>query len=158
MQERKYILFDLDGTLSDSGPGIMASVSHALKHFGIEGDPKILRTLIGPPLHESFPLHFGFDEEKTAEAIRIYRQHFHDHGFFQNEVYPGIPELLEDLLKAETIVVATAKPRSMPTRLWTTSSSIDFSTGTGYRCLPDGRRTDKAEVIAVVLEFRRRGR
>ena len=153
MQERKYILFDLDGTLSDSGPGIMASVSHALKHFGIEGDPKILRTFIGPPLHESFPLHFGFDEEKTAEAIRIYRQHFHDHGFFQNEVYPGIPELLEDLLKAgKTIAVATARATVYAPRLWTTSARQIFRQGTGYRCLPRWQRTDKAEVIAAVLE------
>lgn len=154
MQERKYILFDLDGTLSDSGPGIMASVSHALKHFGIEGDPKILRTFIGPPLHESFPLHFGFDEEKTAEAIRIYRQHFHDHRFFQNEVYPGIPELLEDLLKAgKTIAVATAKA-TVYAHKTLDYLKLDrfFDKELVIGAYLDGRRTDKAEVIAAVLE------
>mgnify|MGYP000926781069 CR=1 FL=1 len=97
MKERKCILFDLDGTLSDPGEGIINSLIHALKHFGIEGDPAILRKFIGPPLTESFKEHFNFDDEQTAEAIRIYRKYFHDHGVLKNEIYPGIPELLQDL-------------------------------------------------------------
>ena len=94
MKNRNCILFDLDGTLSDPGEGIIGSLIHALRHFGIEGDPALLRTFIGPPLVDSFRLHFDFDEEQTAEAIRVYRAHFHDHGLFKNVVYPGIPELL----------------------------------------------------------------
>jgi phosphoglycolate phosphatase len=102
-EERKYILFDLDGTLSDSGEGIVNLISHALKHFGLEGDP--LRTFVGPPLRDSFRQHFSLPEEQITEAIRIYRQHYHDHGFYQ-----GIQELLADLLKAgKTLAVATTK-------------------------------------------------
>ena len=65
MKNRKYILFDLDGTLSDPGEGIINSLKYALKQFGINGDPQILRKFIGPPLADSFQEHYDFDEENS---------------------------------------------------------------------------------------------
>ena len=128
MKERKCILFDLDGTLSDPGEGIINSLIHALKHFGIEGDPAILRKFIGPPLTESFKEHFNFDDEQTAEAIRIYRKYFHDHGVLKNEIYPGIPELLQDLTKTgKTLAVIPLNQRFMHIRSWNILKSIAFS-------------------------------
>ncbi len=154
MKNRNYILFDLDGTLSDPGEGIINSLIYALKHFDIEGDPKILRTFIGPPLVDSFQEHYGFDKAQTAEAIRIYREHFHVHGLFQNVIYPGIPELLSDLTKAgKTLAVATTKPTIYALQILE-YFKIDqhFKEELVVGSFLDGRRTDKGEIIATVLE------
>ena len=153
MKGRRYILFDLDGTLSDSGEGIVNSISHALKHFGLEGDPQILRTFVGPPLIDSFRQHFSLPEEQITEVIRIYRQHYHDHGFYQNALYEGIPELLADLLKAgKTLAVATTKAEVYAQRpcpyLVLTSFPKELVVGAHL----DGTRSNKGEVIATVLE------
>ena len=154
MKERKCILFDLDGTLSDPGEGIINSLIHALKHFGIEGDPAILRKFIGPPLTESFKEHFNFDDEQTAEAIRIYRKYFHDHGVLKNEIYPGIPELLQDLTKTgKTLAVATTKPEVYAHQVLE-YFEIDrfFQKELVVGSYLDGRRTNKAELIATAIK------
>lgn len=154
MQNYNYILFDLDGTLSDPGEGIINSLKHALKHFDIEGDPKVLRTFIGPPLVDSFQDKYGFDQEQTTEAIRIYREHFHDHGLFQNVIYPGIPDLLQDLTDANKILaIATTKPTVYALQILE-YFKIDhfFKNELVLGSYLDGRRTDKTELIATVLE------
>lgn len=154
MKNRNCILFDLDGTLSDPGEGIIGSLIHALRHFGIEGDPALLRTFIGPPLVDSFRLHFNFDEEQTAEAIRVYRAHFHDHGLFKNVIYPGIPELLRDLTKqGKTLAIATTKPTVYALEVLK-FFGIDqyFPEELVMGSFLDGRRTDKSELIATVLK------
>lgn len=154
MEKRNYILFDLDGTLSDPGEGIINSLTHALKHFGIEGDPQILRTFIGPPLVDSFQEHYSFDAEQTAEAIRIYRAHFHDHGLFKNVIYPGIPELLEDLTKAgKKLAIATTKPTVYAMQILEHFKINQFfQEDLVVGSYLDGRRTNKGELIATVLE------
>ena len=153
MKEHNYVVFDLDGTLSDPGEGIIESLIHALKHFRIEGDPKILRSFIGPPLVDSFQTHFGFDEEQTVEAIRLYRAHFHDHGLFKNVIYPGIPELLMDLTKqGKTLAIATTKPTVYA---WEVLKFFEidsyFQEDLVVGSFLDGRRTNKGELIATVL-------
>ena len=71
------IFFDLDGTLTDSGPGILASVAYALRKLGVEPpEPEKLRPFIGPPLLWSFAHFYGFDEEKSREGMRLYREYF----------------------------------------------------------------------------------
>lgn len=154
MKECKYVLFDLDGTLSDPGEGIIGSLIHALKHFGIDGDPQLLRSFIGPPLVDSFQLHFGFDTEQTAEAIRLYRAHFHEHGLFKNVIYPGIPELLRDLTKeGKTLAIATTKPTVYALEVLE-FFEIDqyFQEDLVVGSFLDGRRTNKGELIATVLK------
>lgn len=154
MKEYKYILFDLDGTLSDPGEGIINSLKYALKQFGIDGDPQVLRKFIGPPLAESFQEFYNFDEEKTKEAIRIYRAYFHDHGVLQNVIYPGIPELLEDLTKAgKSLAVATTKPEIYAHQVLA-YFEIDhfFRKDLVVGSYLDGRRTNKAELIATAIE------
>lgn len=155
MQKRNFILFDLDGTLSDPGEGIVNSLTYSLKHFGIEGDPQVLRKFIGPPLVDSFREFFGFDAEQTAEAIRIYREHFHENGLFQNEIYPGIPELLKDLTESgKTLAIATTKPTVHALQALE-YFEIDryFQRKLVVGSYLDGRRTDKGELIATVLEM-----
>jgi len=96
------ILFDLDGTLTDPGVGITNSVAYALKKYGIEvTDKKSLYSFIGPPLNDSFMKYYGFSEEKAMEAIMVYREYFREKGIFENEVYKGIPELLEMIKKSD---------------------------------------------------------
>ena len=90
----KSILFDLDGTLTDSGEGIMKCAVYALSHYGIEAPSEAqLRTFVGPPLTETFA-RFGVPQEKLAEAVEVYRQRYIPIGRFENYPYPGIQELL----------------------------------------------------------------
>ena len=110
----KRILFDLDGTLTDSGEGIMNCAALALEHFGIQvPDRETLRVFVGPPLDKTFR-EFGVSADKTDEAIRIYRSRYIPIGKFENFPYPGIREMLE-ALKAEgcKLFVATSKPEAM---------------------------------------------
>ena len=108
----KHILFDLDGTLTDSGEGIINCVRYALAHFGIEErDQAVLRSFIGPPLFESFSKLYGFPPEKAHDAVAKYRERFREKGMFENHVYDGVPEMLARLQQAGKILgVATAKP------------------------------------------------
>lgn len=108
MKERKAIIFDLDGTLCDSGGGIINSALFALGHFGIKGDPQVMQSIVGPPPRYSFKHFLGLNDEQVEEAVRLYQEHFNQYGLFQNSLYPGIWELLEDLTKAgKTLAIAT---------------------------------------------------
>ena len=108
------ILFDLDGTLTDSGLGITKGVQYALGQMGYEVPPReSLFSFIGPPLHKSFRRHCGVDETGAAEMVRIFRVYYNQMGgILENEVYPGVRELLCDLKKAgKRLMVATSKPQ-----------------------------------------------
>ena len=110
----KSILFDLDGTLTDSGEGIMKCAIYALAHYGIDAPSEAeLRAFVGPPLTESFA-RFGVPQDQLAKAVEIYRSRYIPIGRFENAPYPGIRELLERL-KADghRLYVATSKPEWM---------------------------------------------
>lgn len=108
------ILFDLDGTLTDSGEGIMKSTIYTLTHYGIEAPPEAqLRTVVGPPLTESFA-RFGVPQDKLTEAVEIYRSRYIPIGRFENHPYPGIEVLLENLQRnGHKLYIATSKPEWM---------------------------------------------
>lgn len=109
---KKYILFDLDGTLTESAPGIINSVKYALAKLGITNySPDALNKFIGPPLAESFKTLFGLQGGEITHAISVYREYFAEKGLFENEVYAGIPETLEKLKEAGLMLaVSTSKP------------------------------------------------
>lgn len=105
------VIFDLDGTLTDSEEGITKSVQYALRHYGIEEDISRLRRFIGPPLSRSFMKFYSFSERQAKEAVSVYREYYSEKGIFENKVYPGIPELLA-LLRSKGIrlAVGSSKP------------------------------------------------
>lgn len=149
----KTVLFDLDGTLTDPGIGITNSVWAALRYFNIEvKDRSELFRFIGPPLIDAFMEYYGFPEEQAREAINPYREYFASKGIFENEVYPGIPELLEKLKKdGYVLAVATSKPEEFAKEIlvhFDLMRYFDYVCGAGM----DETRTGKAEVITYALE------
>lgn len=110
----KQILFDLDGTLTDSGEGIMHCTELTLAHYNLPIPTRAeLRCIVGPPLKDSF-LRFGIPADELDSAVEYYRKHYIAVGQFENFPYPGIQELLAKL-KAEgnKLYVATSKPEEM---------------------------------------------
>ncbi len=107
------VFFDLDGTLTDSGEGILNCVQLALRHFSLPcEDRQALRAFVGPPLRESFP-RFGVPEDRVEEAVAIFRSRYLTVGKFENTPYPGIRELLVRLRQqGYPLYVATSKPES----------------------------------------------
>ena len=106
----QYILFDLDGTLTDPGLGITNSVAYALEKMGIPVPERSqLYKFIGPPLLDSFSQFFGLSREESEQAVTFYREYFRRKGIFENQVYPGIPELLAKLQESGwTLILATS--------------------------------------------------
>ena len=134
----QYILFDLDGTLTDPKEGITKCVQYALKYFGIEADTEDLVDFIGPPLLESFQKYYHLDDEQGHMALKKYRERFSDIGIFENGVYPGIAELLP------------SKPGVYAKRILERYELLPyFDVVVGSEL--DGRRTDKGEVITEAL-------
>jgi len=117
---KRVVLFDLDGTLTDSGPGITAAASAALAQLGIDVPPERLAHFVGPPLDETFREFYGLSPERTAEAIGAFRAYYDRQGWRENAVYPGIPALLRALKAAGcTLLVATSKPEHFALRILT---------------------------------------
>ena len=146
------ILFDLDGTLTDPGIGITNSVAHALAHWNIEvADRAELYKFIGPPLSDSFMRYYGFSEEDAIHAIAVYREYFSVKGLYENEVYPGIPELLSALKAAgKTVVLATSKPEGFAVEILRHFGLYDYFDIIAGASM-DESRNKKADVIAYAI-------
>ena len=114
-----FLLFDLDGTLTDPGPGITNCVAYALEKFGVHpAGREELYPYIGPPLTWGFQQYHGLTAEQAEQALLYYRERFSVKGLYENEVYPGIPELLEELRdKGTRLLVATSKPEEFTNRI-----------------------------------------
>ncbi len=147
------VLLDLDGTLTDAGPGIVNCIRYALDDMGVEHpDDATMRTFLGPPLADTFSRHFGMSDADTAYAIGKYRERYHDVGLFENTVYDGIPELLQQLTDARVILaVATSKPTYSATRILEHFDLDQYLAFIGGADLA-GVRHDKAAVIDHTLE------
>lgn len=148
-----YLFFDLDGTLTDPALGITNSFKYAIKYFGLEiPSYETLCSFIGPPLPDTFKTQFGFDELKASEGVKKYREYFAEKGLFENEVYPGIPELLSELKKyGKKLVVATSKPEEFSLRImehFNLSQYFENICGS----LMNETRSKKDEVITYAIE------
>lgn len=151
--EKQYLLFDLDGTLTDPMEGITRSVQYALDHYGIhEPDQKKLCPFIGPPLKECFIKYYGFEDEKAAEAVTVFREYFSVRGIFENQVYAGIPEMLSLLKESgKTLLVATSKPERFAKQILEHFKLEGYFTFVGGADMTE-TRVKKGDVIRYVME------
>ncbi len=149
---KKSVLFDLDGTLTDSGESIINCVIPALKHFGLPVPSReALRVFVGPPLQDSFIQH-GVPADKAEEAVAVYRSRYIPIGMFENTPYPGIRELLEALTASgHKLYIATSKPEGMSREIL---DHFDLSKYFTMICgaSMDFSRNTKEAVIAYLLE------
>lgn len=148
----QYLLFDLDGTLTDPKVGITTCVQYALKKFGIE-EPDLdkLEGFIGPPLADSFQEFYGFDKEQTEIAISTFRERFSTIGLFENEIYPGMKEMLAHLKEeGKMLAVASSKATVFVNKIlqhFEIEQYFDVVVGSEL----DGTRTKKEEVMEEAI-------
>lgn len=149
---KKTIFFDLDGTLTDSGEGIINCATLALEHFGLPiPSREEMRVFVGPPLDKTF-IQFGVPGDKAQEAIDVFRSRYLVVGKFENTPYPGIHHLLDTLKKqGHRLFVATSKPESTALEIlakFELSQYFEMICGATL----DGTRSHKADVIAYLLQ------
>ena len=150
---KQYILFDLDGTITDPKIGITSSVAYALNKFDINVENlDTLCKFIGPPLKDSFMEYYNFSEEDAEQAILYYRERFQDKGIYENFLYENFEDMLIRLKnQGKTLLIATSKPTVFAERIlehFNLRQYFDFVGGSNF----DGTRTNKAEVIFHVLK------
>ncbi len=153
MSNYNYILFDLDGTLTDSGLGIVNSVIYALEKKKIPvPEREALLPFVGPPLVDSFMKFFGMTREEAEVSVEDYREYFRERGWCENRVYEGIPQVLERLKnQGKHLIVATSKPEVFSRRIvahFGLEPYFDLVVGSSL----DGSITTKGQVINCVLE------
>ncbi len=145
------ILFDLDGTLTDSGEGIMNAVRYTLERYEKEATEEELRSFIGPPLQTQFEQFLKVSEEEGKRAVSIYREYYTKRGIYENKVYPGIPDVLKQLKQAGfRLCIATSKPEKFAVQIAEHFNFAQYFDRIGG-ALMDGNRTKKREVIEYVL-------
>ena len=153
MKQYQYILFDLDGTLTDPKEGITKSVAYALEYYGIHvEDLDSLCKFIGPPLKDSFVNYYGFSDKQGEEAVEKYREYFRPYGVYENKVYDGVDKLLGNLVKCgKKVVLATSKPT-----VFANVILEHFDLAKYFTCAIgselDGSRVKKGDVIAYALQ------
>lgn len=150
--EKKYILFDLDGTITDPKLGITKSVKYALNKFNIEVDNlDSLCKFIGPSLKDSFIDFYGFTEENAEDAIKYYREYFSVYGLYENFVYENLESMLIQLKEhGKSLIIATSKPAVFAEKIlehFGLMKYFDFVGGSNL----DGTRVNKNEVILHAL-------
>ena len=149
---KRYILFDLDGTITDSSEGITKSVQHALKKLGIEeNDQAMLRRFIGPPLDESFEKFYGFSNKKAYDAVQKYRERYNKTGIFECKLYPGVEKCIRTLKEqGYRIGMASSKPEVSCKRILEHFGILplfDDVVGATF----DGTRDKKSEILKEVM-------
>lgn len=147
-----YILFDLDGTLTDPKLGITRSVQYALRALGIE-EPSLdkLEPFIGPPLADSFREFYGLEEKQVVTAVAKYRERFSDQGIYENEIYPGTVRMLASLRAGgKKLAIASSKPTPFVERIldhFEIRAYFDYIIGSNM----NGTRGKKEEVVEEAL-------
>lgn len=149
----KQILFDLDGTLTDSGEGIMHCTELTLAHYNLPiPDRTEMRSIVGPPLKDSFR-RYGIAEKELDNAVEFYRKHYVAVGQFENFPYPGIQAVLERLKQdGNKLYVATSKPEAMAQNIlrhFEMDGYFDIICG----AVSDAKRSTKEEVIEHLLSL-----
>lgn len=150
MKSYPYILFDLDGTLIDSGNGVRNAVAYSLRKLGIT-PPENLRELdrfIGPPLTESYDQFYHIPQETIPHAIDLFQEYYRGGGLYESQVYDGIPELLDRLNAAgRRLLVATSKPEMFAKPLL---AKMGLAEKFAFIAGADGEGTARSEKNAVI--------
>ncbi len=148
----KYNLFDLDGTLTDPALGITGSVMYALQRSGLPVPPREeLYRYIGPPLVFSFKEYAGMDDEAAVRALGYYRERFTAGGLFENEIYPGIAEMLEKLKEGGgKVILATGKPEEFASVILEHFGILKFFDFVAGNTL-DEKRPEKRDVFRHII-------
>jgi phosphoglycolate phosphatase len=148
----RLVLFDMDGTLVDSTPGIWASIRVAAAELGLpEPTPGQLRSMVGPPLEDGFAGAFGLLPGDVARAVAAYRAHYTAGAMFDAHVYPGIPELLAGLrVEGMTLAVATSKPEPFAVQILEHVGLLGEFAGVHGATL-DGAVRHKDQVVGAAL-------
>ncbi len=145
------IIFDLDGTLTDSAEGITRSVQYALSRYGITASEEEIKPFIGPPLHYSFMKEYGFSEKKAFQAVEHYRDYYREKGIYENRLYPSVTKMLEAFANNEAkLYIATSKPTVFAEKIlkhFVIDNFFKVIAGSNL----DGTRVEKKEVIGYVL-------
>lgn len=151
-KEYPYLFFDLDGTLMESGEGIMRCAQHTLQHFGIHIDNlKELLPFVGPPLEDSFRHFYHFTDEQIKEATRIYGLRYAELGAYEAQPYPGVFEFLEQMKAAgKILVLATSKKITMTQTVLNHFGLAPYFHFVGARD-DEGTRHTKADVIRYAI-------
>ena len=147
----KEVLFDLDGTITFSHPGICAGVKFALGKMGVvENDMEKLKSFVGPPLRGSFMSNYGFSLDEAEKCIEFYREYYSVKGIFEFDVVPGIKELIKDLYNnGVRVFLATSKPQAFARQITDRIGITQYFTEI-VGCFMDGTREKKEEVIAYI--------
>lgn len=150
----QYILFDLDGTLTNPEIGITSSVMYALEKFGVKvEDRKELHPFIGPPLSYSFQTYYGLSEADSELAIKYYRERFSVKGLYENEVYEGVEKLLQQLKESgKKLIIATSKPEEFTLKILARFDLLKYFDYVAGATM-DGSRGEKADVIRYAIEI-----
>ncbi|MCQ2537290.1 MAG: HAD hydrolase-like protein [Lachnospiraceae bacterium] len=148
----KYVLVDLDGTITNSEEGVTKSIQYALHHYGIEvEDCKQLRKYIGPPITWSFA-DAGIPTEKVDEAIEKYRERYNKYGIYEAYIYDGIPEMLKKLHEeGKKLILATSKPLHFA-KIVMQHFGVDVLMDELCGADSDRNRNQKWEVIDYILK------
>ncbi len=145
------LIFDLDGTLTDSAKGITRSVQYALNKYGINASEEELKPFIGPPLHLSFIKEYGFSEKEAFKAVEHYRDYYRETGIFENQLYPSVAKMLEAFNNnGAKLFIATSKPTVFAEKIlkhFAIDNYFNIIAGSNL----DGTRVEKKEVIGYVL-------
>ncbi len=115
MRKYDYVIFDFDGTVVDTGEGILKSLQYSFKEMGREvPDLDDLKKFIGPPIHYSYTTYYGVSEEEVGMYIKKYRERYRAKGIYECALYKGFPEVLDTLHeKGVKIGIASSKPESL---------------------------------------------
>lgn len=153
MKRYSYLFFDLDGTITDSAPGIINSIAYAFEKMGIAYSSKVdLRRYVGPPLVEAFMEDFAMSEARARETVAAFREYFADRGIFENAVYDHIPAALEALCAAGyTLVLATSKPEHFAKQILSHFDILKYFSFVGGSAPDESARASKPEVIRYCM-------
>ena len=150
MQHYDVILFDVDGTLIDSAPGILHTLEEVFRKMGVDTTGVDLRRYLGPPLRRSFGEHFT-DPDKIEQATELYRTSYHEKGSHEGEPYPGAVEMLRRLKQAGFVLcTATSKPTEVVTPILEEKCLAGFFDFIGGASMDESRDT-KTDVVRYVL-------